>query len=265
MDTMFASQSTWGQMRMRHAAQCIALAAMVLAMPAMADPPDFDRPGAGFATSVLPAGGVALEQGVPDWSRQPGDSGALQGKYTADSLFRVGLGGPVELQLGGSLWNHLYGDGERRTGHGDSSVAMKVAPSTNDDFSYALLGQMSFDNGTHDIGNGARQYTLGTTLGWKLQGDRQVTLFANLDRLQGSRTWTLAPVYTVPLSENLQGYLEADLIHDGQAGNEDLAGGGLALKLGDRAQADTFVLHRLGPRGAQWEAGLGISVYFGRL
>jgi len=39
----------------------------------------------------------------------------------------------------------------------------------------------------------------------------------------------------------------------------------LALKLGERAQADTFVLHRVGPRGAQWEAGLGISVYFGRL
>ncbi|WP_250634294.1 transporter [Pinirhizobacter soli] len=252
-------------MRMRHAVPYIALAAMVLSMPAMADPPDFDRPGAGFATSVLPAGGVALEQGVPDWSREPDDSGALQGKYTADSLFRVGLGGPVELQLGGSAWNHLYGDGEHRTGHGDSSVAMKVAPSTNGDFSYAVLGQVTFDNGTHDIGNGARQYTLGTTLGWKLQGDRQFTVFANLDRLQGSNTWTLAPVYTVPLTDNLQGYVETDLIHDGQDGNEGLAGGGLALKLGERAQADTFVLHRVGPRGAQWEAGLGISVYFGRL
>src|ERR1700761_8533008 len=101
---------------MRDVARCVALAAMVLPMVARADPPDFDRPGAGFATSVLPAGGVALEQGVPDWSREPDDNGVLQGKYTADSLFRVGLGGPVELQLGGSLWNHLYGDGERRTG-----------------------------------------------------------------------------------------------------------------------------------------------------
>lgn len=245
--------------------QVLGFALGLLPLAAMADPPDFDRPGAGFATSVLPAGGVALEQGAPDWSREPDDSGALQGKYTADSLFRVGLGGPLELQLGGSLWNRLYGDGERRTGHGDSSVAMKLAPSTTGSFSYAVLGQVTFDNGTRDIGNGARQYTLGTTLGWKLQGDRQITLFANLDRLQGSNTWTLAPVYTVPISETLQGYLEADLIHDGREGNEGLAGGGLALKLGDRAQADTFVLHRVGPRGAQWEAGLGISVYFGRM
>lgn len=245
--------------------QVLGFAVGLLPLAAMADPPDFDRPGAGFATSVLPAGSVALEQGVPDWSREPDDSGALQGKYTADSLFRVGLGGPLELQLGGSLWNRLYGDGERRSGHGDSSVAMKLAPSTTGNFSYAVLGQVTFDNGTRDIGNGARQYTLGTTLGWKLLGDRQVTLFANLDRLQGSNTWTLAPVYTVPLSESLQGYLEADLIHDGQEGNEGLAGGGLALKLGDRAQADAFVLHRVGPRGALWEAGLGISVYFGHM
>jgi hypothetical protein len=231
----------------------------------LADPPDFDRPGAGFATSVLPAGGVALEQGAPDWTREPADGGGYSSTYAADSLLRIGLGGPLELQLGGSMWNRLYGAGEHRTGHGDSSVGIKIAPPTQGDFTYAVLGQVTLDNGSHDIGNGARQYTLGTTLGWKLEGDRQLTVYANLDRLQGSNTWTVAPVYTVPLTTNLQGYLEADLIHDGRDGNQGLAGGGLALKLGDRAQADTFVLHRVGPRGAQWETGLGISVYFGRL
>jgi hypothetical protein len=43
------------------------LAALLVPAFAHADPPDFDRPGAGFATSVLPVGGVALEQGLPSW------------------------------------------------------------------------------------------------------------------------------------------------------------------------------------------------------
>lgn len=236
------------------------LAALLLPAFAHADPPDFDRPGAGFATSVLPVGGVALEQGLPTWQREDG-----QATYTADSIVRVGLGGPAELQLGGSLFNHLYGQGEHRTGRGDSSLGLKLAPADDGGpFSYAVLGQLTFADGKRDIGNGAKEYTLGSTLGWKLDGDRQVSVFVNLDKLRGANTWTVAPVYTVPLSDHLSAYVETDLIHDGEDGNEGLAGGGLAMTIGDHVQADTYVLHRVGPRGTEWQAGLGLSVYFGK-
>jgi hypothetical protein len=237
---------------------CLAVA--LLPAFAHADPPDFDRPGAGFATSVLPAGTMALEQGLPSWQRDDG-----QATYTTDSLVRIGLGGPAELQLGGSLYSHLYGAGEHRTGRDDSSVGLKLAPTDDGGvFSYAVLGQLTFADGKRDIGNGARQYTLGSTLGWKLDGDRQVSVLVNLDRLRGANTWTVAPVYTVPITDHLSAYVETDLIHDGEDGNQALAGGGLALTVGDHVQADTYVLHRVGPRGTEWQAGLGLSVYFGK-
>jgi hypothetical protein len=240
------------------------LLAMLAPTLALADPPDFDRPGAGFATSVLPTGGIALEQGVPTWSREPADGGGSRSLYTADSLVRIGLGGPAELQLGGSFWNRLRQPGDRETGHGDSSVGMKLAPNATGNFSWAVLGQLTLANGHGDIGNGARQYTLGSTLGWKFADEHQLSVYLNLDRLRGGNTWTAAPVYTVPVTEHLSAYVETDLIHDGDDGNQAMAGGGLALIIGDHVQADTFVLHRVGPRGTEWRASLGLSVYFGK-
>ena len=73
-------------------------------------------PGAGFATNVLPAGGFALEQGLPTFTHER-QSGLTDNQYTADSLVRIGLGGPAELQLGGSLWNRLNERGNGLVAH----------------------------------------------------------------------------------------------------------------------------------------------------
>lgn len=246
----------------------IALAA--LPTVALADPPDFDRPGAGFATSVLPVGTLALEQGLPTYERQRQD-GLLDRTYTADSLIRIGLGGAWEGQLGGSAWNRLEerGGGSRRhaIGHGDSSVALKYAPSGTDgdgSFTWAALGEVTFANGDEDFGNGARQYSLGSTMQWKPDQDHQNTLYANLDRLKGRNTWTLAPTFGRTFGENWMGYVEMDAIHDAEDGNEVQAGGGLAYTIGDHVQLDAYALHRVGRHGPSVRAGLGVSVFFGK-
>lgn len=249
-----------------------ALAAALLFAPALAlaDPPDFDRPGAGFATSVLPAGTIALEQGFPSYERQRED-GYLDRTYTADSLIRIGTGGPVELQVAGSAWNRLEerGQGSRRhaVGHGDTSVAMKYAPAGSDAdgaFTWAALGQVTFANGDEDFGNGARQYSLGTTMQWKPDDKQQNTLYANVDRLKGRNTWTLAPTFGRKIGENWMAYLEADAIHDADDGNELQAGGGVAYTIGDHAQLDAYALHRIGRHGPSVIAGLGVSVFLGK-
>jgi len=77
----------------------LALALLVAAAPARAENPGFDRPGYGFTPGVLAAGEAILEQGLPDWSRDRQD-GVTVSQYTADSLLRIGLGGPLEMQLG---------------------------------------------------------------------------------------------------------------------------------------------------------------------
>lgn len=257
-------------MTSRHAlAVFAALATFVVATAARADPPDFDRPGAGFATTVLPVGTVALEQGLPTYERQRED-GYLDRTYTADSLIRVGLGGPVELQVGGSAWNRLEerGQGSRRhaVGHGDSSVGVKWAPGGSGDagaFGWAALGQVTFANGGSDFGNGARQVSLGATMQWQPDKVIQNTLYANVDRLKGRNTWTLAPTFGRKFGENVVAYVEADAIHDAEDGNELQLGGGMAYTLGDHMQLDAYALHRVGRHGPSVRAGLGLSVFFG--
>jgi hypothetical protein len=244
-------------------------AALFAAAPAFADPPDFDRPGAGFATTVLPVGTLALEQGLPTYERQRQD-GYLDRTYTADSLIRIGTGGPLELQLAGSAWNRLdeHGMGSRRhaTGHGDTSLGMKWASAGSGDtgdFSWAALGKVTFANGDDDFGNGAREVSLGSTMQWKPDEVHQNTLYANLDRLKGRNTWTLAPTFGRKFGANLLAYVETDAIHDAEDGNELQAGGGLAYDIGDHVQLDAYALHRIGRHGPSMLAGLGVSVFFG--
>ncbi|SEW28975.1 transporter [Luteibacter sp. 329MFSha] len=247
-----------------------ALALAVLSTPTFADPPDFDRPGAGFATTVLPAGTLALEQGLPTYERERSD-GFLDRTYTADSVIRLGLGGPVELQVAGSAWNRLEerGMGSRRhaTGHGDTSVGLKWAsPGSGDagSFSWAALGNVTFDNGDEDFGNGAREVSLGSTMQWKPDDDHQNTLYANVDHLKGRNTWTLAPTFGRKFGDQWMAYIEADAIHDADEGNELQAGGGLAYTIGDHLQLDAYALHRVAGHGPSFIAGLGVSMFFGR-
>jgi len=244
--------------------------ALLFATPAFAEPPDFDRPGAGFATTVLPAGTLALEQGLPTYERQRQD-GYLDRTYTADSLVRVGLGGPLEFQLAGSAWNRLeergHGSRGHAVGHGDTSVGMKWASPGSADagaFSWAALGKVTFANGDESFGNGAREVSLGSTMQWKPDDDHQTTLFANLDRLKGKNTWTLAPTFGRKFGANLLAYAEMDAIHDAEDGNELQAGGGLAYDIGDHVQLDAYALHRVGRHGPSVLAGLGISMFFGK-
>ena len=110
--------------------------ALLVSAPAFADPPDFDRPGAGFATTVLPAGTVALEQGLPTYERQRED-GYLDRTYSADSLIRVGLGGPIELQVGGSAWNRLE---ERGQGSPLEAAFLPIIPSCRPPYGATVEG-----------------------------------------------------------------------------------------------------------------------------
>ncbi|MBB3226728.1 hypothetical protein FHW69_001318 [Luteibacter sp. Sphag1AF] len=245
----------------------LGLLTLACVSPARADPPDLDRPGAGFATSVLPAGTLALEQGLPTYTRERSD-GLLDRQYSADSLIRIGLGGPVEFQLGGSAFNRVEerGAGVRRhaVGHGDSSAAVKFAPAASGEFSWAALGQVTFANGDADFSNGARQYTLGVTGQWNTSDSYFTTLYANVDRLRGRNTWTLAPTFDFKLTPNFMMYAETDAIHDADDGNALQLGGGAAYTLGNHVQFDAYALHRIAGHGASFIAGLGISVFFGK-
>lgn len=232
------------------------------------DAPGFDRPGLGFSPSVLAPGQLAWEQGLPSWSRNT-DGGIRSDQYTADSLLRLGLGENIELQFGGSLYNHLQqrGDGQGYSSHGrgDSSLALKVVlPSSDAQWNWALLGGVEFTNGARDFRNMRRQYSLALDANQQLDDRHALGYYAQWQRMGGQSRYLVAANYSYALTSPLNVYGEAAAQHDPVLGNGSLLGIGLAWRIASRLQLDGWCRHRLAGHADQWQAGLGFAVAFGR-
>ncbi|WP_158885319.1 transporter [Rhodanobacter sp. L36] len=254
--------------RHRVARATLALACAFVACPVLADNPGYDRPGYGFAPAVLAAGDVTFEQGLPDWSRDH-DGGVSSSLYAADSLLRIGIGGPLELQLGSTPWNSLRQSGagvnHRSSGRGSSNLGLKLAlPSSNKDFSWGLLGNVEFTDGAKDFRNDQRQYLLGAQFNW--QASERHSLGAYLEDVRAGHTdsTTVAFSDNVTLSKTLVAYVETALLHSPDQGHGTVAGGGLTWMASPRVQLDAGLDHRLSGNASEWQTNLGVSVYFGR-
>jgi hypothetical protein len=261
------------EQRTRCCARFVSIAVMacgfaLIALPARADNPGYDRPGYGFAPAVLAAGDVTIEQGLPDWSRDHGD-GVSSALYSADSLIRIGIGGPLELQLGSSSWNSLHQTGpgidSRNHGRGDSNIALKlVLPSSNTAFAWGLLGSVEFTDGAKAFRNDRRQCLLGAQ--FNLQANEKNSLGAYLEDVRDGHSNSM----TVALSDNymltpaLTVYAETALLHSPDQGNGTVAGAGLTWMASPRVQLDAGLDHHLSGNTSEWMTNLGVSVYFGR-
>lgn len=255
-------------------ARCVSRSFVVLlwgwlgvALPALADNPGYDRPGYGFTPVALAAGEMAIEQGLPDWSYDRHD-GAGSSQYSADSLLRLGIGGPVELQLGSSPWNYLRQNADgihsRSHGYGDTSLGLKLAlPSSSKAFSWGLLGSVEFTDGAKDFRSDQRQYLLGAQ--FNLQANERHSLGAYLGEVHSGRmdhtTMALSDNYT--LTRTLTLYAETALLHSTGQASGTVAGTGLAWMISPRVQFDAGFDHRLGGTAAAWQGNLGVSVYLG--
>ncbi|WP_077441937.1 transporter [Rhodanobacter sp. C01] len=238
-----------------------------ISQPVLADNPGYDRPGYGFTPVVLGTGDITVEQGLPDWSREQQD-GVTSSQYSADSLFRIGIGGPLELQLGSSPWNSLRqtgaGTGYSRQGHGDTVLGLKLAlPSPDQAFSWGLLGNVEFTDGAKAFRSNRRQYLLGAQ--FNLQADERNSLGLYLQdvRSGGIDSTTVAISDNYTLSKTLTLYAETALLHVPGQGSGTVAGAGLAWMLTPRVQLDAGFDRRLDGVAPTWQANLGVSIYFG--
>jgi hypothetical protein len=255
-----------------HASRSVRIAAVAalmlgFAVPAQADNPGYDRPGYGFTPVVLAAGNITVEQGLPDWSRDRED-GITSSQYSADSLLRIGLGGPLELQLGSSPWNSLrqsgLGSDTTRHGHGDSQLGLKLAlPSSDKAFGWGLLGSVEFTDGARDFRNDRHQYLLGAQ--FNLQADQHNSLGAYLEdvRSANSDSTTIALSDNYALTKTLALYAETALLHSPDQGSGSIAGAGLTWMINPRVQIDAGLDHRLSGTASEWQTTLGLSVYLG--
>ena len=248
----------------RYLAAALALAC---AMPAMADDPapSFDRPGFGFASSVLPAGTFDWEQGLPDMERDSG-GGAHSTFYTADTEVRLGIGSNLELQLHTSPWNeldvHAFGLRASTSGAGDTALGVKWAPSLSDkDWTLALLGQVSLDTGSADFTAGHSVTTLALQAARDLGGGHTLAFNGTVNHGGGATTWSAATNFGFPVQGNLSGYVQVG--HFGGDGiNSTLAGAGLVWLVANRVQFDLGANAGLSNRSPDYQAGFGVSVFF---
>ncbi|MBD8881006.1 MULTISPECIES: transporter [Rhodanobacter] len=226
------------------------------------DNPGYDRPGLGFTPVVLGAGDITLEQGLPDWSLARASSGD-SAQYTADSLLRLGIGQSLELQFGSS-YNRLSQGDAVDYGRGDSTLALKFAPPARGNFSWGLLGSIEFTDGASDFRNPRRQYLLGTEFNWQLDERNGLALYLENVRSGGHDSRQLAVSDGYAFTPRFSGYVEFGVMDVSGVGQGSRAGAGLAWMLTPRVQLDASMRHRLDGAAPEWEAGLGIAVYFGR-
>jgi hypothetical protein len=233
------------------------------ATAAYADNPGYDRPGIGFTPAVLGAGQVTWEQGLADWSRDRA-GGVSSTQTSADSLLRMGLGGPFELQLGGSPYARVRSGSRLEEGHGDSSLGLKFAPAAHGPLSWGLLASVEFNDGAPAFRADQRQYLLGAQLNLQLDARDALGVYLEDVRAGGTDRATLALGESFALRPDLSVYAEAAWLQVPGRGDGSLAGAGLAWQATPRIQFDAGLDRRLGGAAPRWQANLGVSVYFGR-
>jgi hypothetical protein len=237
----------------------------LLPVSAMAETPEFDRPGIAFATSTLPAGTFDWEQGLPDVQRDTAD-GVRTSRYSADTTLRIGLASNLEIQFAGSAWNRLDvrsgGTATRNEGGGDTTVAMKWAPAlATKHVSMALLGGVTLTTGDSAFTNGRPAYSLGATISRDLGSGRAVALYGNASRSGGRNIWTVSPNFSFPFGQDMGAYVEAGHTSGGD-GASTVAGGGLTWLLHEHVQFDLYALHGLTSRSPDLQAGFGVSAFW---
>lgn len=235
---------------------CLGIFVITPALARAADNPGYDRPGLGFTPAALRPGDSTLEQGLPDWSRADGIS-----LYNADTLFRLGIGHSLELQLG-TGWNRLEGSGLTTDGRSDTSLAVKFAPSTTGHVSWGLLGSVELTDGARAFRAEQNQYLLGASVNWQRSSDHSLGLYAEAvhgdtdsQLLAVNDGWAFTPALGM--------YVELAAQHLDGIGDGSMGGAGLTWQATPRVQLDIGVRHRLGGNADTWQGGVGFAVYFG--
>ncbi|WP_312327476.1 transporter [Stenotrophomonas sp.] len=246
----------------------VAFAAPAWAQQDDDETPAFDRPGLGFAASVLPAGGVALELGLPDYERDRDDAGTRTTEYGTDLRLRVGLGANFELQAFGSPWNRLReaprnAPSTTTRGAGDTGLALKFAfPLDSDRHAVALLASSSFDTGSRDFSEGGTQYQLGASYEYTFNDRWTGALYGNATRGAGEDAFEWSPSLSLAVSDNISAYIEAGFTHTDGESSTSVAGAGLTWMPARRVQLDASFDLGLDRNSADLQAGLGVSFYF---
>ena len=231
-----------------------------------AEGPAFDRPGIGFSPTVLPRGGFAWEQGLPDYFRNDSD-GVTEKLYSASSRARFGVTDRWEIQAAAPLYARLEIDGSDGdssvSGIGDLAVAAKVQLTSGEGrFNAGLLGTVVFPTGKEELSLGTELYSLGGSVDWALSDSQSLAFYANVDVLDGDAFWIVSPSWSYSLTENLSGYIEYGYVFAAHGEPADQSAGvGITWMVAENIQLDIYGLWGLTSESLDATMGCGFSIF----
>lgn len=232
---------------------------------------EFDRPGNGFSTTVVPVGRVAWEQSLPNVTyREFKDASGLKGNelgLQADVLLRTGVTQDLELQLGwaGPSWKktRLQGQHHEEDGLGDVSIGVKKLIDLNDEkMSLAMLAQAQIATGNDGFTDQDDIYTFATAVNYLFNDQITTNLTMKYEVQNSDWAVTAIPTLGYTITGNWSGY--SQLIYrkaEGQDNEYSLASG-VIYALNERFQLDVDIGFDLNGSDKSYKSGLGFSYLF---
>ncbi|MEO8811056.1 MAG: transporter [Rhodanobacter sp.] len=232
-----------------------------------------DRPGIPYSTSIVPAGHLQLETGLPTFDNDPLPDGHSL-LLSAPTYLRYGVTDDFEVQLASSPWNRLTrtqaGHRDSVSGTGDLQLGGKFALSSGGGAMPAvtLIGYVTAPTGSRNFSGGRPAYNLNAVASWSLTGSTSFTTMASFTRAPADRdrhanSGTLAVSLSHSFTSHLTAYAETGRFPGyTNTSSTALAGGGMTYLLTGHVQVDGFFdvgLNRDSPTSV---FGTGVSILF---
>lgn len=231
---------------------------------------EFDRPGAGLGTAIVPKGHVAWEQSLPSFSYDEfRRNGVSQSSLTVqgDTLVRVGVGSDVEVRLGwdGPIWqkNKLANQKSEIDGVGDVQLGIKKAITTKDEnLKWAVLAQVNLANGDDEFTVEEEIYTLASALSYQFGGNIGTGITMSYDYQDGDLAWSAIPSLQYKVSNAVTGFSEYVYRKQESRHYESSMNTGLVWSASDKLQLDATVGYSFNRQNPRFSGGLGVSYLF---
>lgn len=232
-----------------------------------------DRPGIPYGTSIVPAGHLQLETGLPTFENDPlpGGHSLLLSEPT---YLRYGVSNDFEVQLAASPWNRLTTAQEGRrhsvSGVGDLQLGGKFALTSGGGAvpALTLIGYVTAPTGNRNFSDGRPAYNLNAVASWSLAGGTSLTTMASFTRAPAggdrhANSGILAVSLSHSFSSRLSGSAETGWFPAyTNTASAALAGASMTYLLTRHVQVDGFFDVGLNHASPASVFGTGIAILF---
>lgn len=232
-----------------------------------------DRPSFSNSADTVPAGAVQIESGI-EYASQRVAAAPTERTLSLDALLRVGIGGHIEVRLGGEPFVRIRGERDD-TGHGDLTLGVKYrlldAAPGGSPAAVAVQPVVKVPLADPPLGSGRPDFTLVGIASIQLPADLSLDVNLGLAAV-GQRHWgylvqgQASGALTYRLTDRLSVYGELFFFSREERNGPHQFGtdGGLIYLLTPMVALDVAVQTSLAGGGPDFAVRAGASFRFGR-